>query len=489
MWMPSLDLAGGLWARARRTLYTFFSRLSRYAQRFWLSRAYFPVLLTVAGAFMAAGQPVYGVVALGCIVIWLLAACPDLLAPVCPFFMAFLMSTQCYGQLSDFLPCAALVPPLVLALLWHFAVWPVTLRLGRSGMGLALVSIATLLGGCDVITRKQAVEPLSLYYTLGLGVGMLVLYVLFRSHLTEKRTYDLHRRFAGIFCALGMCMALAVLLAYLKAWLANGAVVGVLYLSYRNFATSVLLTALPMPFYLSLKHRGHLVTGGVMALALALTGIGDMERLVGRIVYGTAGGRDVVSLKNAMARLPHVKELLSAFDRGRLGELAQLDTLEDLTDLIGRTLCDDPPFSVREGEFIREGFDPEVDRLRGILHGGKGIIASMEAAEKEKTGIRTLKIGYNKVFGYYIEVSNSFKDQVPETYIRKQTLVNGERYITQELKDLEHDILSASDRVSALEYELFTRLRQELSGHVAGSRPRPPPWRRRTACAPWQRWR
>ena len=202
-------------------------------------------------------------------------------------------------------------------------------------------------------------------------------------------------------------------------------------------------------------------------LALALSGIGDMERLVGRIVYGTAGGRDVVSLKNAMARLPHVKELLSAFDRGRLGELAQLDPLEDLTDLIGRTLCDDPPFSVREGEFIREGFDPEVDRLRSILHGGKGVIASMEAAEKEKTGIRTLKIGYNKVFGYYIEVSNSFKDQVPDTYIRKQTLVNGERYITQELKDLEHDILSASDRVSALEYELFTRLRQELSGHVA----------------------
>ena len=201
-------------------------------------------------------------------------------------------------------------------------------------------------------------------------------------------------------------------------------------------------------------------------LALALTGIGDMERLVGRIVYGTAGGRDVVSLKNAMARLPHVKELLSAFDRGRLGELAQLDPLEDLTDLIGRTLCDDPPFSVREGEFIREGFDPEVDRLRGILHGGKGIIASMEAAEKEKTGIRTLKIGYNKVFGYYIEVSNSFKDQVPETYIRKQTLVNGERYITQELKDLEHEVLTAHDRDAALEYDLFAALRTEAAGQV-----------------------
>ena len=270
MWMPSLDLATGLWARMRRTLYTLFSRLSRAAQRFWMSRAYFPVLLTVSAAFMAAGEPVYGVAALGCIVIWLLAACPDLLAPVCPFFMAFLMSSQCYGQLTDFLPCAALVPPLLVALLWHFAVWPVTLRIGRSGLGLALVSIATLLGGCDVISRKQAMEPLSLYYTLGLGVGMLVLYVLFRSHLTEKRSYDLHRRFAEIFCALGLCMALAVLLAYGKAWLAEGHIGGVLYLSYRNFATSVLLTALPMPFYLSLRHRGHLATAAVLALALAL---------------------------------------------------------------------------------------------------------------------------------------------------------------------------------------------------------------------------
>ena len=163
-------------------------------------------------------------------------------------------------------------------------------------------------------------------------------------------------------------------------------------------------------------------------LILALTGIGDMERLMGRIVYGSAGGRDMVSLKNAMDHLPAICQQLAAF--------------------------------------IRDGFDPEVDRLRGILHGGKGIIASMEAAEKEKTGIRTLKIGYNKVFGYYIEVSNSFKELVPETYIRKQTLVNGERYITQELKDLEHDILSASDRDAALEYELFTRLRQTLCDAV-----------------------
>ena len=203
-------------------------------------------------------------------------------------------------------------------------------------------------------------------------------------------------------------------------------------------------------------------------LILALQGISDMERLVGRIVYGTAGGRDLVSLRTAMERLPQVKAQLSCFDKGRLCQLnEELDDLNDLAALIGQTLVDEPPFSVREGEMIREGFDPEVDRLRSILHGGKDVIVRMEAAEKERTGIRTLKIGYNKVFGYYIEVSNSFKDQVPESYIRKQTLVNGERYITQELKDLEHDILSANDRITALEYQLFTDLRLHIAAQAA----------------------
>ena len=203
-------------------------------------------------------------------------------------------------------------------------------------------------------------------------------------------------------------------------------------------------------------------------LILALTGIGDMERLMGRIVYGSAGGRDVVSLCRAMERLPEVKAQLAPFQKGRLAVLRDsLDTLDDLAVRISATLCDEPPFSVREGEMIRDGFDPEVDRLREILHGGKGIIAGIEAREKERTGIRTLKIGYNKVFGYYIEVSNSFRDQVPEDYIRKQTLVNSERFITQELKDLEHDVLSAADRVSALEFEIFTKLRLEIADAVA----------------------
>ena len=202
-------------------------------------------------------------------------------------------------------------------------------------------------------------------------------------------------------------------------------------------------------------------------LLVALTGIGDMERLMGRIVYGTAGGRDLAALKNATLKLPAVRAQLEGFEKGRLRQLHdQLDTLSDIAALIGQTLVDEPPFSVREGEMIREGYDPEVDRLRDILHGGKGIIASMEAREKERTGIRTLKIGYNKVFGYYIEVSNSFKDQVPEDYVRKQTLVNCERFITQELKDLEHDILSASDRDKELEYEIFNRMRLQVAEAV-----------------------
>ena len=182
-------------------------------------------------------------------------------------------------------------------------------------------------------------------------------------------------------------------------------------------------------------------------LVLALSGISDMERLIGRIVYGTAGGRDLVSLRNSIEQLAAVREQLAHFTTGRLGELSQeLDPLTDIAARIAETIVDEPPFSVREGGFIRKGFNAEVDRLHDILSGGKGLLASIETKEKERTGIRTLKIGYNKVFGYYIEVSNSFKDQVPDTYIRKQTLVNGERYITQELKDLEQEILPAGAR-------------------------------------------
>ena len=209
-------------------------------------------------------------------------------------------------------------------------------------------------------------------------------------------------------------------------------------------------------------------TVGREELILSLSGISDMERLIGRVVYGSAGGRDMASLRASLENLPQVKAKLAPFAAGRLGELAaSLDELQDVYQLLCQAIVDDPPFSVREGGFIRDGYDGEVDRLRGILSGGKGVIAEVEAREREKTGIKSLKVGYNKVFGYYIEVSRSYYDQVPADYIRKQTLANCERFITQELKDLEHTVLTASDRVIALEYDLFTALREKVGAHMA----------------------
>ncbi len=199
-------------------------------------------------------------------------------------------------------------------------------------------------------------------------------------------------------------------------------------------------------------------------LILTLSGISDMERLIGRIAYGTAGGRDFAALRSSIERISAVRAQLAEFPAGRLHELyGELDELSDVAQRIRETLVDEPPFSVREGGFIRKGYNAEVDRLRDILSGGKGLLAGIETREKERTGIRTLKIGYNKVFGYYIEVSNSFKELVPEDYIRKQTLVNGERYVTEELKNLEQEILTAGERVKTLEYELFTALRESVS--------------------------
>ena len=202
-------------------------------------------------------------------------------------------------------------------------------------------------------------------------------------------------------------------------------------------------------------------------LMAALQGFGDMERILGRVVYGSAGGRDLAALRSAMERLPGIRAQMAAFSDRRLSELREaIDPLEDVAGRIAETLCDEPPFSVREGGLIRDGYHAELDQLRDILSGGKGFLTELEQREKEKTGIRTLKVGYNKVFGYYIEVSNAFRDQVPADYIRKQTLVNGERYITQELKELEHTVLTASDRAAALEYELFTALRQEVAAQA-----------------------
>ncbi len=226
----------------------------------------------------------------------------------------------------------------------------------------------------------------------------------------------------------------------------------------------------PVQINRRLSAVGDLVddTIGREEIILCLKEITDLERLIGRIVYGTAGGRDLVALARGLEKLPALQSLLESYDSALLTSLRQeLDGLPDLCQTISAALVDEPPFSVREGGFIREGWNADVDHLREVQTNGKGLVAAIEAREKERTGIKNLKVGFNKVFGYYIEVSKSNYDLVPDDYIRKQTLANCERYITQELKDLEHEILSAQDRITALEYELFCQLRQMAADRVA----------------------
>lgn len=194
----------------------------------------------------------------------------------------------------------------------------------------------------------------------------------------------------------------------------------------------------------------------------------DIERLIGRVVYGTANCRDLRAMQTSLERLPLIKQLLSELDKIPLvRELNErIDPLADICELIGSAIVDEPPVSVREGGLIRPGFRPEVDDLRGLASGGKGKIAEIEQREREATGIKGLKIGYNRVFGYYLEVTKTNLDAVPEHYIRKQTLANCERYITEELKQLEGQVLGAQERLTALEYELFCEVREHVAAQV-----------------------
>jgi len=195
-------------------------------------------------------------------------------------------------------------------------------------------------------------------------------------------------------------------------------------------------------------------------IADLMDGVLDLERLVARVVFGSANARDLRAICSTLSVVPKIKEILSSCQGNELITLRnQLDTLEDITSLINKAIVTEPPFSVREGGMIAEGYDNDVDELRKILGGGKEWLEQIAEKEREATGIKTLKIGNNRVFGYYIEVSKSFMDQVPPHYIRKQTLANGERYITEELKEIESTVLGAGDRLAALEYDLFSQVR------------------------------
>ena len=193
----------------------------------------------------------------------------------------------------------------------------------------------------------------------------------------------------------------------------------------------------------------------------------DLERLISRISYQSANPRDLISFKTSLQMLPFLKQLLHSFPDGMLKELDdELDDLSDLQELIEAAIEDEPPFAMKEGGIIKDGYNETVDKYRNAKKEGKQWLSELEASEREKTGIRTLKVKFNKVFGYYIEVTNSFKDQVPDYYTRKQTLTNAERFITPKLKELEDMILGAEDRLYALEYELFCKVRDAVAKEV-----------------------
>ena len=193
----------------------------------------------------------------------------------------------------------------------------------------------------------------------------------------------------------------------------------------------------------------------------------DLERLISKISYHSANPRDLIAFHSSLKMIPPIRYILSPFETPLIKRiLEELDPLEDVTELIEKAIDDDPPVSLREGGFIRKGYNEEVDRLRSAKTDGKEWLSRLETQEREKTGIKTLKVKYNKVFGYYLEVTNSFKDQVPAYYTRKQTLTNAERFITPELKEMEDIILGAEDRLFSLEYNLFCEVRERIAENI-----------------------
>ena len=198
-----------------------------------------------------------------------------------------------------------------------------------------------------------------------------------------------------------------------------------------------------------------------------LAPIYDLERLLSKISYRSANPRDLIAFKTSLSMLPHIKNIIMDFKSPLFKDIYnRLDVLEDITTLISESIMDDPPINIKEGGIIRTGYNEEIDKLRNAKTEGKTWLAEMEASEKESTGIKNLKIKYNKVFGYYIEVSNSFKDQVPDYYVRKQTLTNAERYTTDKLKELEDVIMGAEDKLFSLEYNIFTAIRDEIFNQI-----------------------
>ena len=198
-----------------------------------------------------------------------------------------------------------------------------------------------------------------------------------------------------------------------------------------------------------------------------LTAVYDLERLLGRVSYKTANPRDLIAFRNSLVMMPSIKTVLSDLDGELLQEInSHIDALDDIYHLIDDAILEEPPIAIRDGGIIKEGFDADIDMLRSAKTDGKKWLAELETADRERTGIKNLRIKYNKVFGYYFEVTNSYQHLVPEDYVRKQTMANAERYTTPRLKELEDAILNAEDKLSTLEYEMFCHIRDEIAGQM-----------------------
>ena len=199
-----------------------------------------------------------------------------------------------------------------------------------------------------------------------------------------------------------------------------------------------------------------------------LNPIYDLERLLCKVTYKTANPRDLIAFRSSLYMLPHIKTVLKGYDKELLrGIEAQIDALQDIHDMIDCAICEEPPITIREGGMIKDGYNADIDMLRCAKRDGKLWLSKLEEEDRERTGIKNLKIKYNKVFGYYFEVTNSFKDMVPEDYIRKQTLANAERYTTPKLKELEDTILNAEDKLCTLEYDIFCEIREHIASQLS----------------------
>ena len=199
----------------------------------------------------------------------------------------------------------------------------------------------------------------------------------------------------------------------------------------------------------------------------SLKGIYDFERLAGRIACGNANGKDLIALKNSVSLLPEIKETLSYANSEILKKLnSEINPLNEVYTIIENSICDEPPFSIKDGGLIKENYSKELDELKDSIKDGKSWISNLESSERERTGIKNLKVGYNRVFGYYLEVTRSYFDLIPENYIRKQTLANAERFITPELKEMENLVLNAENKINQMEHDIFVSVRKHIETYI-----------------------